>query len=85
MLGDRDAVGKVNMRASVDDFSMDTGVSNAFASAKILSGISVVIPFISNSRFVKKGELLLLPYDGCIPQICCSTFPSMEAISQAGG
>ena len=61
MLADRDGVGQANMRASIEEFTMPTG--------------SVSMPFLVNTCWLNPGDLLLLPYDGCIRQICCATFP----------
>ena len=39
------------------------------------------LPFLTNSKELQPGDLLVLPFDGGIEDMCCEGFPPIEAIS----
>ena len=39
--------------------------------------MTVWLPFLVNSKELRKGDLLVMPFDGGIREMCCTGFPPL--------
>lgn len=81
MLSGRDTQSMVNVRPYQERYSLLNPTSQHYGQVRITDHMFVKLPFLSNLRDIEPGELLVLPFDGGMPEIICEKFPPIEAIS----
>ena len=64
-MADRDLKNMVNMQSIIEEYDFQ------YPGGKM----TLKLPFLTNSKELAEGELLVLPYDGGIPEIICESFP----------
>lgn len=79
MLAGRDTSAKVNMSPYMEEYT--TQPPRASDHGQIMHGacLKLQIPFLANTRDLEPGELLVLPFDGGLPQLICEAFPPMQS------
>ncbi len=75
MLASRDTTELVNMCAYVEEYKCMAPVPKLYGELKFGSSMHVSLAFLTNEKELAKGDLLVLPFDAGIPQICCEQFP----------
>ena len=75
MLAGRDTSHMVNMLPFEERYCMPHPIPTSFGQATLFDRTFVRFPFLSNSRNIEPGELLVLPYDGGSKEMICENFP----------
>ena len=75
MLASRDTTELVNMCAYVEEYECMKPVPKLYGDLKFGSSMHVSLAFLTNEKELAKGDLLVLPFDAGLPQICCESFP----------
>ena len=75
MLAGRDTGNMVNMVSLKEEYKYPE--VNAKKQCEINLGTNVVLflPFLTNKRDLVPGDLLVLPFDGGLSEICCEAIP----------
>ena len=81
MLAGRDTKAMVNMDVFMEEYHIPTPVMKNSTTFAMVEQLWVKLPFLTNSRELQKGELLVLPFDGGLTDIICENFPPSPAIS----
>ena len=80
MLTGRDTSSMVNMLPFEEKYCIANPSGHSWGLGTIFDRTFVKFPFLSNSRDIQPGELLVLPYDAGSKDMICENFPSIEAI-----
>ena len=75
MLASRDTTELVNMTAHVEEYKCMAPKATIFGELKFGSSMGVSLAFLTNEKDLAEGDLLVLPFDAGLPQICCESFP----------
>ena len=77
MIGGRDTPQMVNMTAYMEEYKIPHPVAKNYGEMKMSSSLTVRLPFLTNKNDVAAGELLVLPCDGGLAEICFESFPPL--------
>ena len=75
LLAGRDTAGMVNMILYMEDYKISHPVTKIHGEWRMFQGNFLCLPFLTNTTELQQGDLLVLPFDGGMPQICCEAFP----------
>ena len=84
MLAGRDHDHMVNMRAFLDEYKFNHPSGRTYGNLRSGSLVKVTLPFLTNTRLLAVGELLVLPFNACLNEIFCESYPPLAAISHTG-
>ena len=65
------------MAPYVEVYVIPHAVAKYHGDVNVRAKLSVEVPFLSNTRPLVVGDLLVLPFDGGLSSICCENFPPM--------
>ena len=71
LLSDRNTSGLVNMSPYLEEWKLGTPTPTMYVHSQFGLSLTVQLPFYTNMRDIQEGELLVLPFDGGLPEICC--------------
>ena len=77
MLVGRDTTNMVNMVPYLEEYILPPVHAKLYGSVAAEAKVSLYMPYLTNRRDLKAGELLALPFDGGNASICCEDFPPM--------
>ena len=80
MLAGRSDDDMVNMVPCLEEYKFPAPNGKEHGDVKCAEFLKLNIPFLTNTRQLKSGELLVLPFDGGLQQIVCETYPPIDAI-----
>ena len=78
MLADRDHAQMVNMIPYMEEYKFAYPVAKHYGEVKHASTMHLKLPFLTNKTDLVPGNLLVLPFDAGMSEICCETFPPIE-------
>ena len=78
MLAGRDTAEMVNMIPHVDEYTFQKPVPKNLPGVRTGSTMSLQLPVLTNKSELSKCDLIVLPFDGGIKQVCCETYPKIE-------
>ena len=78
MLASRDASSMVNMHPYMEEYRFQAPKPAYYGTVIGGAYLSVRLPFFTNLTRLAEGDLLVLPYDGGVSQVCCETFPPIS-------
>ena len=77
LLAGRDTTSMVNMCAYMEDYRCQSVVPKHHGGVNAAWKMSVSMPFLTNKRALESGEVLVLPFDGGLPEIQCEAVHDM--------
>ena len=77
MLAGRDDTDMVNLTPCMEEFTVPQPVARRHGKVALGSTLVIDLPFLTNSRTLEPGELLVLPFDGGLSAMCIDKFPPM--------
>ena len=78
MMAGRDTKDMVNMRPCLEDYKISNPQPQAHGEWRWPSTMNASYPFLTNSRDLASGDLLVLPFDGGVREIFCESFPPIQ-------
>ena len=78
MLAGRDTAEMVNMIPHMEEYTFQKPVPKTLPEVRTGSTMSLQLPVLTYKSELSKGDLLVLPFDGGIKQVCCETYPKIE-------
>ena len=75
MLAGRDTSGVVNIIPCIEEYRTHHPVAKTHGKIEPGSSMSVKLPFLTNTHELAPEELLVMPFDGGLSEICCEAFP----------
>jgi len=75
MLADRATAELVNIMPYMEKYTFQYPVAINWGEAKHATTMHLMLPFLTNNVDLAPGNLLVMPFDGGMPAICCETFP----------
>jgi len=89
MLAGRDTAKMVNLIPYMEEYKFPHAVAKNYGEVKTGSTMSLKLPFMTNKSELVLGDLLVMPFDGGLSEICCEAFPPIQkseaiAISDVG-
>ena len=82
MLAGRDTAHMVNMMPCMEEYYIRSPNPKHYGGWTLFSGMSASMPFLCNTKALEPGDLLVLPFDGGMAEMCCEGFPPIEDPSQ---
>ena len=79
MLAGREQTHIVNMIPYMEEYIFSYPVAKHHGELKFGSTMSVKMPFLTNKNDLAPGDLLVLPFDGGLAEICCEEFPLIQS------
>ena len=73
LLSDRNTTGLVNIFPDLEEWKLGNPTPSLWVHGQFGLSLSVKMPFYTNRREIEEGELLVLPFDGGLPEICCES------------
>ena len=61
-----------------EEYRVPNPVAKHHGDWKMLSGMFVFLPYLTNEKELQPGDLLVLPFDGGMPAIRCEVFPPIK-------
>ena len=77
MLAGRDHAHMVNMHAYMEEYKCMSPVPKHYGEVRLGSSMHVSVAFLTNDKDLAPGELLVLPFNAGLSQICCESFPTI--------
>ena len=81
MLAGRDTAEMVNMIPHMEEYTFQKPVPKTLPEVRTGSTMSLQLPVLTYKSELSKCDLLVLPFDGGIKQVCCETYPKIESDS----
>ena len=75
MLAGRDTLHMINMIAYVEEYQWQAPLCKLYGLVQTGHTLKLKLPFLTNTRDLDVGELLVLPFDGGIDSIWVDRFP----------
>ena len=81
MLAGRDNSNLANIGPFWETYYVNNPVTVHWGQWHITQGLHAKFPFLSNTKEIERGQLLVLPFDGGCAEMFCERFPPIQAIS----
>ena len=78
MLAGSNTAEMVNMIPHMEEYTFQKPVPKTLPEVRTGSTMSLQLPVLTYKSELSKGDLLVLPFDGGIKQVCCETYPKIE-------
>ena len=78
MLAGRDTGKMVNMNSWKEAYKYPQANAKKQGEINLGSNVALFLPFLTNKRDLVPGDLLVLPFDGGLSEICCEAFPPVS-------
>ena len=78
MLVGRDTAQMVNMIPYMEEYNLPPLVATNHGEVKLASTMTLKLPFMTNKSELAPGDLLVMPFDGGLSEICCEAFPPIH-------
>ena len=82
MLAGRETSQMANVTAYMEEYSLVQPVAKKHGEVKAAASMQVHVPFLTNNRDLAPGDLMVLPFNGGLPQICCESFSPCRVIEE---
>ena len=84
MLAGRDTAHMVNMLPYMEEYTVPHPVAKTHGGLANGAKLTLKLPFLSNRNDLSPGDLLVMPFDGGMSEICCVEFPPLRPVNTQG-
>ena len=77
-----DTTGMVNMKPLMEEYRLNNATPLHHGQMVITQKLKYSLPLMTNTIDLNEGDLLVMPFDGGLPEIVCERFPPLATLQE---